>query len=247
MAPPRPRSAARGVRLTRVTPFDRLGRFVVRRAWWVVGAWAVAPARRAPVRAAGAGRAARRRLHPRRPRVGAGEGAPRGRSSASPPSALVIVFHSPTRSRPGTPAFEAAAAPAMRDVADAPARRPRPVAPARAAPGLGRRPHRLRHRLPRPAARRLARRPADPARAARTRRPGSTVELAGGPAFYGDVQAVSRGGPAAERGHLAAARGARAAARVRLARRGRRAARRRRRGGARRARRRSSSSRRSCR
>ena len=23
-----------------MTPFDRLGRFVVRRAWWVVGAWA---------------------------------------------------------------------------------------------------------------------------------------------------------------------------------------------------------------
>src|SRR5689334_12332099 len=24
-----------------VTPFDRLGRFIVRRAWWVIGAWVV--------------------------------------------------------------------------------------------------------------------------------------------------------------------------------------------------------------
>ena len=42
------------------------------------------------------------------------------------------------------------------------------------APGLGRRPHRLRRRLPRPAAGRLARGAADPARAAARRAAGST-------------------------------------------------------------------------
>ena len=54
-----------------------------------------------------------------------------------------------------------------------------------------RRPHRLRHRLPRPAAGRLAGR--DPARRRprSTRCPGCTVRIGGGPAFYGDVQAVT--------------------------------------------------------
>ena len=28
-------------RIPDVNPFERLGRFVVRRAWWVVGAWAI--------------------------------------------------------------------------------------------------------------------------------------------------------------------------------------------------------------
>ena len=72
----------------------------------------------------------------------------------------------------GTPAFELAAAEAMRDIPTAPHVGRRRLAPARAAPGLGRPPHRLRHRLPRPAAGRLARGAADPARApARRARP----------------------------------------------------------------------------
>ena len=172
-----------------MTPFDRLGRFVVRRAWWVVGAWVARAARRHPARAPRPGPAERRRVHPRRPRIGPGEGAPRDASSASPPSALVVVFSSPTLEA-GTPAFEAAAAAAVRDVPSAPhvARvvshllSPRQVSADRhtaydivfldlppddspdALPILRERLHEA---------------------------PGLDVELAGGPAFYGDVQTVS--------------------------------------------------------
>ena len=64
---------------------------------------------------------------------------------------------------------------------------PHALAPA---PGLGRPPHRLRHRLPGPAAGRFAQGHPDPPAAPRTPS-GLDVELAGGPAFYGDVQAVS--------------------------------------------------------
>ena len=74
--PPPPSTAPRDANPD-VTPFDRLGRFVVRRA--LVGRRRLgrpAPGR-PPARAAGPGRAERRRLHPRRPRIGAREGAPR--------------------------------------------------------------------------------------------------------------------------------------------------------------------------
>ena len=152
----------------------------------------------------------------------------------APPSALVVVFSSPTL-RAGTPGLRGARPPRRcADVADGATRRP--------------------GRLARCSSR--ARSSADghtaydivfldlppddspdalPILAERLRpHPGSTVELAGGPAFYGDVQTVSEARPAAERAHLAAAGGARAAPRLRVARRGGRAARRRRRGGPRR-------------
>jgi len=91
-----------------VTPFDRLGRFVVRRAWWVVAAWAALLLVAIP-------------FAPQVPgRLSAGgfilddlESA-RAKSLletelGAPPSALVIVFSSPTLTA-GMPDFEVAAA-----------------------------------------------------------------------------------------------------------------------------------------
>ena len=171
-----------------MTPFDRLGRFVVRRPWWIVGAWVVlllialplAPQVPGQLRAGGfilddlESARAKSLLEAK---LGA------------PPSALVIVFSSPTL-QAGTPEFEGAAAAATADVAGAPhvARvvshlmSPRQISVDRhtaydivfldlppddspqALPVLRERLHAA---------------------------PGLTVELAGGPAFYGDVQSVS--------------------------------------------------------
>jgi RND superfamily putative drug exporter len=171
-----------------VTPFDRLGRFVVRRAPWIVGAWAIAflVALSFATRVTG--------------QLSAGgfilddlESA-RAKSLLEaelrvPPSALVVVLSSPTLVA-GEPAFETAAAAAMRDVPTAPhvagvvshLLSTRQVSADRhtaydvvfldlpaddspdALPGL-------RERL--------------------RQEPALRVELAGGPAFYGDVQTVS--------------------------------------------------------
>ncbi len=160
----------------------------MRRAWWVVGAWvalllvAIPFAPRVPGQLSAGGfilddlESARAK-------------ALLGTELGAPPSALVIVFSSPTL-QAGTPAFEAAAADAIRDIATAPhvarvvshSLSPRQVSADRhtaydvvfldlppddspdALPIL-------RERL----------------RAA----PGLEVALAGGPAFYGDVQTVS--------------------------------------------------------
>src|SRR5262249_31014052 len=101
-----------------VSPFDRLGRFVARRARWVVGAWALVLLVAIPLA----------------PRVGGALSAggfilddlESARAKALletelgvPPSALVIAFDSPPL-QAGTPAFELAAAAAVADVADAP-------------------------------------------------------------------------------------------------------------------------------
>ena len=156
-----------------VTPFDRLGRFVVRRAWWVVGAWVALLLVAHPVRAAGARPAERRRVHPRRPRIGPRQGAPRDRARRPAVRARHRLLEPDARGRHagvrGRPRRTPSATSPTR-----PARRPGRLAPAGAAPGLGRRAHGLRHRLPRPAAGRLAGRAADPARAPARRRPGST-------------------------------------------------------------------------
>ncbi|MEX1169696.1 MAG: MMPL family transporter [Chloroflexota bacterium] len=168
--------------------FDRLGRFVARRAWWVICGWIALLLLALP-------------LAPQVPgQLSAGgfilDDLESARAKtlleaelAAPPSALVVVLSSDTLEA-GTPAFEAAAAEAVRDVATAPhvARvvshliAPRQVSADRhtaydvvlldlppddspdALPVL-------RERLRHPA--------------------GIEVALAGGPAFYGDVQTVS--------------------------------------------------------
>jgi putative drug exporter of the RND superfamily len=171
-----------------VTPFDRLGRFVVRRARLVVAAWAVLIAIALPLapqvpEALRAGGFIRDDLESARAK------AVLERELGSPPSALVVAFHSDGLTA-GTPAFETAAAAAMRDIPTAPhvvrvishLLQPRQISadghtaydvvhldlPADDSPDAL---PILRERL----------------RAA----PGLSVELAGGPAFYGDVQAVS--------------------------------------------------------
>jgi len=171
-----------------VTPFDRLGRFVVRRAWWVVSAWvvllliAVPFAPRVPGQLSAGGfilddlESARAR-------------APLETELDVPPSALVIVFSSPTLEA-GTRAFEVAAADAVRDVATAPhvarvvshSLSPRQVSADRHTAYdivfLDLPPDDSPKALP------ILRQRLHDA-------PGITVELAGGPAFYGDVQTVS--------------------------------------------------------
>ncbi|HEY8636348.1 MAG TPA: hypothetical protein VIL81_03705, partial [Candidatus Limnocylindrales bacterium] len=101
-----------------MTPFDRLGRFVVRRAWWVVAAWTALLLVAIP-------------FAPQVPGVLSAGGfilddleSARAKSLletelGAPPSALVIVFSSPTLSA-GTPEFEVAAAEAVRDIPAAP-------------------------------------------------------------------------------------------------------------------------------
>ena len=100
-----------------MTPFDRLGRFVVRRARLVIGAWAVLIAVALP-------------LAPQAPgALSAGgfisDDLESARAKAvleaelgTPPSALVVVFSSPELEA-GTPEFELAAAAAMRDIPSA--------------------------------------------------------------------------------------------------------------------------------
>ena len=168
--------------------FDRLGRFVARRAWWIVAAWAALLLVAIP-------------FAPQAPgQLSAGgfilDDLESARAKAlleselgAPPSALVIVFSSPTLEA-GTPPFEVVAADAIRNVATAPhvvrvvshLLSPRQISddrhtaydivfldlPADDSPDAL---PILRERL----------RPA----------PGLDVELAGGPAFYGDVQTVS--------------------------------------------------------
>ena len=171
-----------------VSPFDRLGRFVVRRARLVVVAWAVLIAVALPLAplvpdALRAGGFIRDDLESARAK------ALLEQELDLPPSALVVAFHSDTLTA-GTPEFETAAAAVMRDIPSAPhvvgvishLLQPRQVSadghtaydivqldlPADDSPDAL---PILRERL--------------------HEAPGLTVELAGGPAFYGDVQAVS--------------------------------------------------------
>ena len=171
-----------------MTPFDRLGRSVVRRAWWVIGAWvalllvAIPLAGQVPGRLS-AGGFISEDLESARAKALLESGL------GAPPSALVIVLSSPTLEA-GTPAFERAAAEAVGDLASAPH-------VARVVSHLVA-PHQVssdRHTaydivfldLP----------PDDsplalPVLRERLRAvPGLEVTLAGGPAFYGDVQTVS--------------------------------------------------------
>jgi RND superfamily putative drug exporter len=174
--------------MTVMAPFDRLGRFVVRHARLVVVAWVLLIAVAVP-------------LAPRVPEALRAGGFIRDdlesartkslleKELGAPPSALVIAFHSDSLTA-GTPEFETGAAAAMHDIPGAPhvvrvishLLQPRQVSadghtaydvvmldlPADDSPDAL---PILRERL--------------------HDAPGLTVEVAGGPAFYGDVQAVS--------------------------------------------------------
>jgi len=168
--------------------FARLGRFVVRRRWAIVATWAVLLLVALPLapRVVGALRAGGFILDDLE---SARAKAILQAELATPPSAVVVVLHSDDATA-GTPAFEGPAAAAIEHVPEAPGvvrvlphtLSPRQVStdghtaydivflsiapddsPA-ALPGI-------RDRLAHP--------------------PGIDVELAGGPAFYGDVQAVT--------------------------------------------------------
>ncbi len=171
-----------------MTLFDRLGRFVVRRAWWVVGAWvalllvAIPYAPQVPGQLSAGGfilddlESARAK-------------ALLGRELGLPPSALVIVFSSPTL-QAGTPEFEVAAADAIRDVPSAP--HVAGIVSHRLSPSQISADRHTAYDIV------LLDLPPDdspdalPILSERLREaPGLKVELAGGPAFYGDVQSVS--------------------------------------------------------
>ena len=171
-----------------MTPFDRLGRFVVRRARWVIVAWGLLIALALPLApqvpgALSAGGFIRDDLESARAK------ALLERELGAPPSALVIVFSSPTLEA-GTPEFELAATAATRDIATAPhvdrvishLLQPRQISADRHTAYdvvfLDLPPDDSPEALP------ILRERLHDA-------PGLTVELAGGPAFYGDVQEVS--------------------------------------------------------
>ena len=100
------------------TAFERLGTFVVRRRWAVIGAWILLLLVAVPFapRAAGALRAGGFTL-PDLPSAQARQVLESELGSA--PSAVVVVLHSDGLEA-GLPAFETAAAAAVRDVASAP-------------------------------------------------------------------------------------------------------------------------------
>ena len=199
-----------------MTPFDRLGRFVVRRAWWVVGAWVALLLVAIPFAPQVPGPAERRRVHPRRPRIGPREDAARVGARRPAVGAGHRVQqpdargrHAGLRGRGGRrdPRHPGRAA-----------RRPGRVAQPVAAPGLGRPPHGVRRRVPRPATRRLARCAADPARAAprRARARGRAGRRSG---LLRRRPDRVRGRPPTQRAHLAAAGGTGAHRRLRFGRR----------------------------
>jgi RND superfamily putative drug exporter len=168
--------------------FASLGRFAVRRRWWIVAAWLAILAVAIPIapNVVGALRAGGFIL----------DDLESARAKAllqaeleAPPSAIVVVYHSDTL-KAGSPEFEAAAAEAIKDVQSAPyvvrvfphTFAPRQVsADGRTAYDvvfLSIAPDDSPAALPG-----IVERLAHP--------PGISVEVAGGPAFYGDVQHVS--------------------------------------------------------
>jgi RND superfamily putative drug exporter len=169
--------------------FERLGRFVARRRWWVVAAWAVLALIALPLapQAPGAlqpGGFSSEDLEAARARALLEE------RVGLPTSALVIVIESTTDARAGDPAFEAAAAAAVADVATAEhvtGVRSHVFAPEQvSADGrvvydvvtLDLAPDDSPDAL-------------EPVGAALKEVPGVTTAIAGGPAFYGDIQHTS--------------------------------------------------------
>ena len=159
-----------------VTPFERLGAFVYRRRWWVIAAWAAvllaavpfAPRAGDPLQAGGF---TLDDLESARTR------AVLARELGETPSALAVVYHSDELAA-GSQGFEAAAASAIANVPSA--RHVAGVVSHVLAPRQGKVMFEGRHigaavdveehRIP---------------------APGLEVSLAGGPAFYGDVQTLS--------------------------------------------------------
>ncbi len=171
-----------------MNPFDRLGRSVASHARWVVAAWAIlllaaipfAPQLPGQLRAGGF---ILDDLESARAKTILED------ELGAPPSALVIVFSSPTLTA-GTPAFEAAAAGAVRDIPSAP-HVARVVSHVLAPSQVSIDGHTAYDVVF------LDLSPDDSPDALPILRdrlhdaPGLEVELAGGPAFYGDVQTVS--------------------------------------------------------
>jgi RND superfamily putative drug exporter len=169
--------------------FERLGRFVARRRWWVVGFWALLALVALPLapQAPGAlqpGGFSSDDLEAARARVLLEE------RVGLPTSALVIVIESTTDARAGDPAFEAAAAAAVADVATAEhvtGVRSHVFAPEQVSEDgrvvydvvtLDLAPDDSPDAL-------------EPVGAALKDVPGVTTAIAGGPAFYGDIQHTS--------------------------------------------------------
>src|SRR5437763_4719889 len=168
--------------------FGRLGRFVDRRRWWVVAGWGVLLLLALPFapRAGGAlqaGGFSSDQLESARARhLLEGE-------LGLPPSGLAVVLHSTTLAA-GDPAFEAAAAAAIADLATAPhvvRVIPHTLAPRQiSADGHTAYDTVLLDFSPDDSPKSI------PIIEPRLHHPpGIEVTLAGGPAFYGDVQAVS--------------------------------------------------------
>ncbi|MFN8621410.1 MAG: MMPL family transporter [Chloroflexota bacterium] len=169
--------------------FERLGRFVARRRWWVIAVWAVLALVALPLapQAPGAlqpGGFSSDDLEAARARVLLEQGV------GLPTSALVIVIESTTDARAGDPVFEAAAAAAIAAVPSAEhvtGVRSHAFAPEQvSADGkvvydvvtLDLSPDRSPDALA-------------PVGAAIAAQPGITTAIAGGPAFYGDIQHTS--------------------------------------------------------
>ena len=174
--------------------------------------------RRHPVRPAGAGQAERRRVHPRRPRIGPGQGAPRDRRSArrrrrsSSSSRARPSRRARPRSRPPRPTRSATSRPPRTSRASCRTCSRR----ARSRP-TGTPPTTSSSSTCRPTIRRS---PADPPRAP-ARRAGPDGRAGRRAGLLRRRPDGLRGRPAPERAHLAAAGGARARLRLRLAGRGR--------------------------
>ena len=172
-----------------MTVFERLGGFVYRRRWWVLAAWALLVLVAVPFapRAPGALRAGGFSLDDLE--------SARARATlvselGAPPSALVLVYESTGEMRAGDPAFEAAIRTATAGVASAPYVRQvvsHNLAPAQvAADGRVAYDVVLLDIAPDDSPAAL------PAiQSALRAAPGVRVSLAGGPAFYGDIQKVS--------------------------------------------------------
>ena len=170
-----------------MSAFERLGRWAARRRWWVVGAWLALLIVAVPLalQTSGALRSGgfiREDLESARSKQLLHD------EIGLPEAAVAVVLHSKTL-RAGEPAFELAAAEAVAAVPGAPhvVASSRTCWPRARSRSTDTRPTTSSSSTCRPTIRRSPCRSCAALRHAR----GLEVELAGGPAFYGDVQTVS--------------------------------------------------------